>query len=154
MRRGYRTFGLLIVVAVPLILGSCSLMEDLFGEPKSGQALWNSHEIDRYQYTLERTCFCMPGRLEATVHVENGQVVSIADVRGGGEPYDGASRSDFKSIEQLFALIEEAEREGAAVVRVTYHSELGYPTDIHIDRDERLADEEVFYRASHVVIDP
>jgi len=107
-----------------------------------------------WRYTLERTCFCMPGRLEATVHVENGQVVSISNVRGDGEPFDGASPSDFKSIEELFALINEAEREGAAVVQVTYDEVLGYPTDIYIDRDERLADEEIFYRASDVVVDP
>ena len=96
----------------------------------------------------------MPARLEAFVLVENGQVVTVSDVVGDGESFDGASPSDFRSIKELFALIREAEREGAAVVRVIDDTELGYPTEIYIDCDERLVDEEIAYRARNVVFDP
>jgi hypothetical protein len=46
------------------------------------------------------------------------------------------------TVEQVFDVIEEAYRERAEEVQVTYHPTLGYPTDLFIDYVEEVADDE------------
>ena len=49
------------------------------------------------------------------------------------------------TVGDLFDLLEEAYDRGAVTVNVTFDSEAGYPTELYIDYDQRMADEEIGY---------
>jgi hypothetical protein len=72
--------------------------------------------------------------------VRSSVVVSAQRLDGG--PTDPAQ---YLSVERLFGVIDEAIREDAARIRVVYDARLGFPADVYIDWDERLADEEFGY---------
>ena len=48
----------------------------------------------------------------------------------------------FVPIEGLFALIQNAITQNAARIEVSYDETYGYPAELFIDYDERMADEE------------
>ena len=48
----------------------------------------------------------------------------------------------FVPVEELFALLQDAVRRNAARIEVSYDERYGYPTELFIDYDERMADEE------------
>ena len=52
------------------------------------------------------------------------------------------------SIKDLFQEVERALYQNLAVLDTTYDSFYGFPTTLYIDRDERIADEEMRYSIS------
>ena len=110
------------------------------------RAKWADAALDGYTMTITRSCFCPPEyRGPYTVAVDGGEVSSVLY---GGQP---AEAGEPPTVDALFALLETAYAEGAARVDVDYHDELGYPVELYIDRDTRLADEEVGYSISELI---
>ena len=105
---------------------------------------WADAGLDTYTMTLQRICFCpspdYTGPFEVTVR--DGAVETVR--------LDGATVDDERgvSVDDLFALIEEAYERNAARVELEFHPELGYPTSLGIDYDTMMADEEIAYRVS------
>ncbi|MBC13990.1 MAG: hypothetical protein CMM85_13585 [Rhodothermaceae bacterium] len=105
---------------------------------------WADAGLDAYTMTLQRICFCpspdYTGPFEVTVR--DGAVASVG--------LDGATVDVERgvSVDDLFALIEEAYERNAARVELEFHPELGYPTSLGIDYDTMMADEEIAYRVS------
>ena len=56
----------------------------------------------------------------------------------------------YHTVEELFALIDSALVRDAAQVTVQFDEALGYPTQLYIDEDLRIADEELGITASDV----
>ncbi|MEO0559888.1 MAG: DUF6174 domain-containing protein [Bacteroidota bacterium] len=110
------------------------------------QAQWAEANVEAYEMTITRTCFCPPEwRGPYTVTVEEGTVTSFViedQPIAQGEP---------PAVEGLFELLETAYAEGAARVDVTYHEEWGYPTSLYIDKEEMMADEEIGYTVSELI---
>ena len=106
------------------------------------RAKWDANHPDKYEFTYQRSGFLPPEYRQPIRHtVENGNVIK--------SEYLGVSSIDVpeydkKSIDGLFSLISKALEEGSAEVRVKYNSETGIPESIFIDRDQMIADEEVF----------
>ena len=101
---------------------------------------WDALDLDGYRFTFERSCFCPPElRPRVTITVENGLVESVHDAQSGklltNPPYS-------YTINDLFAIIQEAVDEGAAMVSVTYDPRFGHPVDVYIDTYANAADEE------------
>ena len=69
----------------------------------------------------------MPELLSTRVHVRDGRVVSVEDVHANGEEVeDGTYGTDaFKSVEELFAIVAEAEEGEVDDVSVEYDPVLG-----------------------------
>ena len=44
--------------------------------------LWNTHNIDRYEYLLDMDCFCVQNS-PVRVTVENGRITSLVDAHTG-----------------------------------------------------------------------
>jgi hypothetical protein len=113
---------------------------------EQARAQWRSLGIVDYRFTFQRSCFCAPSLREpALVNVLRGAIVSVEDM--AGSPQDPAL---YYTVEELFALIEEAIDQDAARLSVTYDSGLGYPTSAFIDRSEMIADEEIGFEASRL----
>lgn len=73
-------------------------------------------------------------------------VVGIDD----GTPIPREQWSTFLTIAEIFDDIQRAIDERAASVRVDFDESLGYPREVHIDVDERIADEERGYIVRNV----
>ena len=92
-------------------------------------------------YTFQISCFC---RREATlpkaVQVVNGKTVKV-----DGVSYDQDEHWGVQTIDQLFDLIEEAEKDKVHRLEAEYEPDKGYSTSVYIDRELMMADEEIGY---------
>lgn len=113
----------------------------------AAKARWQKYSINHYIYTLQRSCFCPPeSRKPMRIRVNKGQIKQVMLVPENiNKPanYNGAL-----SVDGLFALIEKAVKNKAANISVKYDARFGYPVEVAIDHDARIADEETYYKAS------
>ncbi|OZC02061.1 DUF6174 domain-containing protein [Rubricoccus marinus] len=111
------------------------------------RARWEASGADTYTMTLHRSCFCPEDyRGPFDVRVEDDAVASV-------QFQDQALPTDrVVTIDALFELLAEAYASGAARVDVTYDPELGFPATLYIDRNEMIADEEVGYTVTDVML--
>jgi hypothetical protein len=106
--------------------------------------LWAKQKISNYRYTLRRSCFCLPKATEPVrMTVRNGKVSSMV-AASNGQPVNREYFTKYDSIAKLFEIVEDAIAKKAHHVSVTYHPTLGYPTQISIDYDQWMADEELY----------
>lgn len=110
------------------------------------RARWEAYGLENYTIEQTRTCECaLPYTF--TVVVRSGEVVDVLyelpedEKRWPVNDYETVL-ANAMTIDSLFALIE-SERPSAANIDVAYHAKYGYPTEVFIDRDERIADEEI-----------
>ena len=118
-------------------------------EPDSVQATllryqdrWERSGITDYDYTGAWSCFCPQEYLaEVAVTVRGGVVTSV---EFAGEEFTVAPPlpERFVPVEELFALLQDAVTRSAARIEVSYDERYGYPTELFIDYDEGMADEE------------
>lgn len=157
-----RLFSIPLAVCTVLVVSGCNLLgfppgseNPNPGTPPStfeeARALWESQGYDTYAYTLERSCFCAPGRLSARVIVRGDTISALEDWRADGEPVDSfpweGEPTRFHTIDQLFDFIQQAEDGTIDSYSATYDSTFGYPTTLSLDFDQRTADEELYYTA-------
>jgi hypothetical protein len=110
-------------------------------ELDTNRDLWNESGISTYTYTYTRSCFCLPQE-DIVVVVKAGNI-SEAFYTPSGTYLSGDELAQLYTIKELFDLVQEAINSNVAVLKVTYNSTYGFPEAIYIDRDERIADEEI-----------
>ena len=107
---------------------------------------WMAAGLDAYAFTLRRSCFCpspdYTGPFEVTVR--GGAIDTVR--------LDGATVDDERgmTVDDLFDLLEDAYERGAVRVDADFDAELGYPTSLYVDYDQRIADEEIGYFVSEL----
>ena len=79
-----------------------------------------------------------------------GRIVYADDEAPVGPTY----WKSYHTVDELFALIDSALVRDAAQVTVQFDEALGYPTQLYIDEDLRIADEELGITASDVRSQP
>ncbi len=104
-----------------------------------------------YTYTLRINCFCAGSGVPITVEVVDDRVVTATWARSGrgvrqGEP---AGRFAERTIDDVVAAANDTD---AARVDVVWPPGQDYPSSVAVDRSERIADEEVSYELSDVVV--
>jgi Family of unknown function (DUF6174) len=112
---------------------------------KFNRYLWQQANIFNYRITVSNSCFCTPdARGPVVIEVRNGQAISITSV-ATGQAVDPQLFQRYSTIPKLFNVIQDAIiiRE-AFNLDVSYNPRLGYPTQINIDYDPQIADEEIF----------
>jgi hypothetical protein len=115
---------------------------------ETARARWDAAGVDDYSYTISRGCFCPPEFIGPfQVAVRDGAIVSATR---DGAAVDTA-QVQIPTVPAIFDEIAEAIEAGAAEVRVTYDATLGYPTDVWIDQDRMMADEEMGYAVTDLV---
>jgi hypothetical protein len=108
---------------------------------------WAAQGLLSYRFRFQRICFCGPdATAPLAVVVSRNRVISVTRAETG-EPVTPGEFLPL-TIERLFDEIERAIDQDAAALTVRYDPVRGYPLSIDIDRDFRIADEEVYYRAS------
>lgn len=132
----------------PTTLGTAG---DPAAELAAARARWEAQGLDDYVFELGTTCFCPPEYLGPfLVEVVDGSVASVAFADGSDAdpPADGP----YRTIGDIFDVIETAIAEEADELRVSYDPETGVPVDLWIDARFDMADEELGITAE--LVDP
>ena len=109
---------------------------------QQNRQLWRNQNLSSYRYTLRISCFCGPDVTQpVVVEVRNGRVTSIT-AANTGNPVNPEYFKQYNSVPKLFNLIQNAIAQDVNRLSVTYHPTLGYPTQINIDYNAQIADEE------------
>ncbi len=124
--------------------------EELQTRLDDARALWASAAPANYSYRFNWQCFCIQDFTAlVTVAVEDGRVTSVIRVEDG-EPVSDQFRDDFVTVDELFDRIQDAIDRSAASIRAEFDPDTGLPTEVFIDSDVRIADEEIGWNASAV----
>ena len=144
-----------LLLALSLVLAACSTGASALvaptepATPATPQEQWQAANLTHYRFKLHLSCFCASrDQMPLTVEVQDGKVVSIVDVKGTVITAEDPSFeffSKFAIIDTIFAEIETASAsENHGDINVTYDPTLGYPTDVALDYDIMMADEELY----------
>lgn len=129
-------------------LASCSALQPGRNDPVQSELnrqrrQWRSQGIDSYSYTVRRVCFCPPEFTDpVVVRVRDGRAESRTYAEGG-RAVDAERARLWPDVEGLFDAVQEAIDREADSISVRYHRELGHPTEIRIDYERMVADEEL-----------
>ncbi len=118
--------------------------QDVEQKLKAAKLLWAARASQSYEYSGQLLCFCGFGGADARVVVLNDSVISVVvqDTVVVPEPFRGS----YRTVDQLFELLDEAIRTNAYRITAEFDSQSGYPSDFFIDYSENAADEEFGYR--------
>jgi hypothetical protein len=131
--------------SLAIILLSCNeeKMEPL-SDFEINKNKWEALAIDSYSCTFKISCYCIrEATLPKRIQVVNGRIVNV-----NTDSYDKDEHWGILTIDQLFDLIEQSEKDKVHVLNVEYNSEKGYPISVYIDREEMMVDEEMGYYVS------
>ena len=108
-------------------------------------------EPQDYAYTLLVSCYCPDAGVPIRVTVSDGQAEGVYAEKGSGIP-KGAPVPDYraKSINDVIAELNAATE--AAHVTVEWPEGQDYPSNVYIDGSSRIADDEIGYTISDVVV--
>jgi hypothetical protein len=119
---------------------ACSKTE-LIQEVNSQQKLWNEKNISNYTYSLRINCFCVTERVGPhMIKVVNNKITTV-----NGQPYNPDVTGTLPTVTELFEIIKLKLAQKPYQQNIKYDPVLGYPTEVHFDMDQRIADEEVGY---------
>lgn len=147
-------FALLFVVVAVLAIWQFALPAlrangSTAGGDLTPQALWESQDVDSYQYDLQVSCFCIFELVRPVrVVVENGAVSSITYL-DDNTAADPALFEGYATVDQLFERLTAVQTENPVKFDVTYDEAFGVPLSVNIDVSEMIADEEVRFTVSN-----
>lgn len=117
-------------------------------EVQSARETWAERGLSSYRFDFERQCFCVREAVEpVTVEVREGAVHEVRS-RRTGEVMPHTEAIPWYTIDELLALVEDAQAQGGQEVRVQFHQD-GYPLQIEIG--SLAADAGVHYTVANVV---
>ena len=113
---------------------------------EKAEAKWGREGPKSYTYAVERLCYCPVEAIGPVwVFVARGEVVTWTYVESGNAVPESMQRF-FPTVDSIFGILREAYAREAHEVTVSYHEDLGYPTEFWIDYEEMMADEELGMR--------
>ena len=140
-----RRFVLLLLLTALLPLAGCSLLwpERDTRTLRDARLRWERLGWDDYTYQFRWNCFCAsPFISRVELVVRDGVLVSGTLVDSSRALTDD-ELADWRTIDGLFDLIDDARSRDAHQIRDTYHAEFGYPLEVWIDYEANVADEEL-----------
>lgn len=117
---------------------------EIESEFNTAKARWEQQNVSDYQITTQRSCFCIPR--DRVVNIVEQNQLSGAFFVGNGQNLTAEELAYQKTIDDYFGLIEQAIDDQAFSLIVSYHTTLGYPTQISIGYDQLIADGGISYR--------
>jgi hypothetical protein len=132
-----------VSMAAALLAGCSPTGPDEADQLRRNMVLWEARGPAQYEVVIQRSsCECLPEwLLPIRLTVSGQQVLSVVDDQTRQPITDDLYHA--MSVDELFALIQDALARSADRVAVTYHPVLGYPTSIFIDYDRAAVDEEL-----------
>lgn len=108
-------------------------------------------EPDDYSYTLVVSCFCPDAGIPVRVTVVAGEAVEAVYAENGRGVTKGDPAPEYRWV-TIDEVIEAANDTEAAVVKVKWPEGQDYPSAVSVDQDKLMADEEIGYLVSDVVV--
>lgn len=150
-----RTRWMMVPVLLLSTLAGCGLGDDdSFQRQNLAQALtrWDTKDVASYSYILELQCFCAPASelKPVLVTVKNGAVASLQywdETPSKRAPAPASIFGPYDTVEDLFALVDDAIDRDADVLQVRYDAEYGFPDMVNVDY-EAGGSEQLFFTVS------
>lgn len=111
---------------------------------------WKAYGLKNYTIEQKRDCFCVYGGDPVRVIVKDGVVVDAIRVSDSTSVSPG-EQVWYKTVDELFSIIQSISPDSVAQFRVAYDSMYGYPKEFYVDPDAMKADEEYGYRNEKLV---
>jgi hypothetical protein len=149
VRRGRETVArisiLLAVCSIPLAAacGSDSEVDRRLDGLAAARSVWIAAAPATYEFTYSRLCFCLV-EFPARVQVDAGVVTRVVDLQSS-ETLSAERNAGFPTVEELFIELDDLIRLEPFRLEVQYDPELGYPSFVSVDIEERVVDEEFSY---------
>ncbi len=112
----------------------------------TARARWAVRGFRDYSFTFSAACFCANVHPIRAVVVRDSVTTAVDLVTN--QPVDPRL---VRTVDQLFAFIQDGIAKPAARLDVTYDAQLGYPITISYDGAANIADDEVTYNLRDVV---
>ncbi len=160
-----RTLAVLAVLAVPLPLvaacgsddGEQTASDPTSQEPTEPPAApptvgtYPEFAPEDYTFELVTTCFCPDAGAPMLMTVVDGEVTEAVYTRAGRGLPDGTPvpRGRWRTIDEVIAAANDTDAEK---VEVDWPAGQDYPSSVSVDTSTRIADEEVAYTVSDVVV--
>ena len=149
----FRTRWMMVPALLLSTLAGCSLGDDdSFQRQNLQQARtrWDTKDVASYSYILELQCFCAPASelKPVLVTVNNGAVVSLQywnENPNNRPPAPAAIFGPYDTVEELFALVDDAIDRDADVLQVGYNSEYGFPEAVNVDYEAGGSEQLLFF---------
>ncbi len=118
--------------------------------PDNGNDTSVNWQTDPYEFEQRFICFCVEpaGRFQR-IRVRNDSIVSVTDL-ATGEALAPDRYDLFKTVPQLIELANSVDPDSVAELQLTYDDVYGYPTDIYIDYNATIADEEIGFESRNL----
>ncbi len=124
---------------------------ELQSELDAARARWDASAPANYSYRFNWLCFCLDEyTAQMTVTAQNGIVTSVIRVEDG-EPVSAEFEDSFDTVDELFDRVQKAIDQGAASIRAEFDPVSGLPTEVFIDENYQIADEELGWNAGEVI---
>ncbi len=145
----WRSGFLLGLCLVPLT-AACSTEEDeRLDDLAAARSLWIANAPGAYDFNYLRSCFC-PDVFPARVYVVDGVVTLVRNLETS-TPLPEERNDDFPTVDQLFNELDALIRLEPHQLEVRYDQQLGYPSFVSVDIEERMVDEEFSYTVDDLV---
>lgn len=113
---------------------------------------WHSHTIHDYQVNFRLSCYCMvETTAEKVLQVNDGAITDAYYLDSGESVPAGDIYQDLLTVEDAFELIQSLKIQLPSELQVTYDDTYGYPTSIHVDFLEGVADDEQSWYFSNLM---
>ena len=137
LRRTRTRCGRETVARISILLAVCSI------PLAAARSVWIAAAPATYEFTYSRLCFCLV-EFPARVHVDAGVVTRVVDLQSS-ETLPAERNAGFPTVEELFIELDDLIRLEPFRLEVQYDPELGYPSFVSVDIEERVVDEEFSY---------
>ncbi|KAA3618674.1 MAG: hypothetical protein DWQ05_06850 [Calditrichaeota bacterium] len=105
---------------------------------------WQAYGLEDYVIEQQVSCFCIFGGREFQVYVAGNKISKIIEIESGS-PIDSTLWGFYKTIDELFEIIESIEGDSVYNSQVEYDARFGFPSLISLDYNQHIADDEIAY---------
>ena len=139
----------IIAVLLLSVFSSCHSDDNVTEKQRElglARQLWQSQQIENYVWNERLSCFC-GGVLEWDLFVKDKlkEKVEFDETNlPQGQTYDDILE-EAKTVEDAFEFIETLLSKDIASLIIEYDDQYGFPTEINIDYDFQIADDEIAY---------
>ena len=161
MRNRRVLFRMIVLYFVLAPLCGCDILKlgndrhvDIQSRLDNNRKKWDSEMVSNYQFDFQWSCYCIVDFVaQVNITVRDNQIHSAAFVEGDVPiPHDIAIER-YQAMDGLFDLLQSAIDANAHTISAKYHFDLGYPTEVWIDYEERTADEERGFSIHNLILE-
>jgi hypothetical protein len=114
---------------------------------------WQAYGFTTYSIDQHLSCFCANVGITVRVFVKDNHVVLVTE-KATGDTLPSEYWRSYKTIEELFTIIQGINEDSVAEFNVTYDAKFGYPTSFYVDLSAQMADEEYQYTSANLTTVP